>query len=171
MVLTGINRFALLLSLVIFLTGCASLPSEPDSHAVLIIPLTVSAAPGNDIWWDYQIFSEHVDSNNVQPFFVRPQVGKEYETVMLRESGLLRLNGWNSRNKNTNSVNAHNLSHQVVVHAGYINVYQYRMVVRSENNKQSWRFEILSADERRQIAEDYQSKVRNAENWPIFETW
>lgn len=164
-------RYSVFILIASMMVGCASLPSEPDDRAVLIIPLHVSAAPGNSIWWDYQIFAEHSGTGNVQPFFIRPQVGKQYDTVILRESGTFRLNGWNSRSKNSNRVNSHNISRQAVAHGGYINVYEFRMVVRSENNRQGWEFEYIPYEERQAIAEEYQRSVRNGEHWPIFETW
>ncbi len=155
--------------LTLALAACASLPSEPEGEtALLVFPMETSTAPGNSIWWDYQIFAENRDTGDRSPFFLRPVPGVEYQIVVLDTGGRYNLNGWNSRSRNTNSVNDHGLNRYTTAKSGHLNLYPYRLTVRSEDNTQSRRFVGMSPAEQETLLEQVRADNPDMANWPEF---
>ncbi|TGG90242.1 hypothetical protein E4656_19135 [Natronospirillum operosum] len=159
----------LLVSFLFVLSACSSLPSEPEGDmALLVFPMETSTAPGNSIWWDYQIFAENMDTGERKPFFLRPAPRVEYEIVVLDTGGRFLLNGWNSRNRNNNRVNQHGLSRYATARSGHLNLYPHRLVVRSENNNQRRRFVPMHPQEQEALLEQIRRDHPDMNNWPSF---
>lgn len=160
---------ALLASALFALSACSSLPSEPEGEmALLVFPMETSTAPGNSIWWDYQIFAENRDTGERKPFFLRPANRVEYEIIVLDNGGRFNLNGWNSRSRNTNRVNDHGLNRFTTVRSGHLNLYPYRLVVRSEDGTQRRRFVGMSPSEQEALLEQIRADNPDMANWPDF---
>lgn len=163
-ILSVLIAFALLL-----LSACSSLPSEPEGEvALMVFPMETSTAPGNSIWWDYQIFAEHRDSGVRTPFFLRPASRVDYEIVVLDTGGAYNLNGWNSRSRETNRVNDHGLNRFTTAKSGHLNLYPYRLVVRSEDNFQQRRFVPMTPEEQEALLDQIRADNPDMVNWPSF---
>lgn len=160
---------SLLASALFLLSACTSLPSEPEGEvALMVFPMETSAAPGNSIWWDYQIFAEHRESRVRTPFHLRPAYHKDYEIIVLDTGGAYNLNGWNSRSRETNRVNDHGLNRSTTAKSGHLNLYPYRLVVRSEDNTQRRRFVYITQEEQDALVEQIRADNPDMANWPTF---
>ena len=155
--------------LTLAVAACSSLPSEPEGDiALLVFPMATSTAPGNSIWWDYQIFAENQDTGDRKPFILRPNPGVDYQIVVMDAGGRYNLNGWNSRSRNTNSVNDHGLNRYTTAKSGHLNLYPYRLNVRSEDGTQSRRFVAITPAEQEALLEQIRADNPDMANWPEF---
>lgn len=160
----------MLASLILLLSACSTLPSQPEGElALLVFPMHTSTAPGGKIWWDYQIFAENQDTGDRRPFYLRPTAGVDYQIVVLENGGTYNLNGWNSRSRYSNKVNNHNVDRTTTVKNGHLNIYPYRLVVRSNNDSQNRRFVTMQRTEQEALLEQILEDNPDMANWPYFQ--
>jgi len=151
------------------LLGCATpiAPYTDQNAGIGVITLDVSVKAGSNIWFNYLIHYENIDTGETNTFRVVPRAGKKYQVLANLEPGNYRLVSRQSYGKDFPKTYARSIKGDFYIRAGKVtNIAKF--IVKSEERTQYISITSPTKENKQDIEAALKKKDSNYLTWEFL---